>query len=120
MKVIDLIVKISKGEEVPRKIKIGSWIYEFEWNDNTNQYWDKETTVSLDDVLSFDKEELNYEVKILEDSPKELKKLDIRQEKNIKNNWKWKIEGYCVSTPMKIIGDKVNEIIERIKNDENN
>ena len=46
-------------------------------------------------------------------------KLDIRQEKNIKNNWKWKVYGkehsYNISTPQKIIADKVNEIIDYLK-----
>lgn len=34
MKVIDLLVKIANGEEVPKKITIDKSSYEFEWNGN--------------------------------------------------------------------------------------
>ena len=45
---------------------------------------------------------------------RKIKELDIHQEKNIKDNWKWKCEGYNISKPQKIIADKVNEIIRKI------
>lgn len=61
--------------------------------------------------------ELNDEVEIIEEE-KEIEKLDIKQEKNIKNNWKWKIKGtehdYNISTPQKIMCDKINELIDVI------
>jgi len=47
------------------------------------------------------------------------KRLDIRQEKNIKNNWKWKVYGkeqsYNISTPQKIIAEKINEILDYLE-----
>lgn len=62
---------------------------------------------------------LDDEVEILEEENKIPEKLDIRQEKNIKNNWKWKVYGkehsYNISTPQKIIADKVNEICDYLK-----
>lgn len=62
--------------------------------------------------------ELNLEDEI-EEEKKIPEKLDIRQEKNIKNNWKWKVYGkehsYNISTPQKIIADKINSIIDYLK-----
>jgi len=64
---------------------------------------------------------LNLEDNIKEE-PQEHKipeKLDIRQEKNIKNNWKWKVYGkeqsYNISTPQKIIAEKINEILDYLE-----
>ena len=58
-------------------------------------------------------------VETLEEDKKIPEKLDIRQEKNIKNNWKWKVYGkehsYNISTPQKIIADKINEIIDYLQ-----
>lgn len=42
-------------------------------------------------------------------------KLDIKQEKNCNNNWKWKCEGYNISTPQKIIAEKLNQVIDYLE-----
>ena len=55
------------------------------------------------------------DVEIIEED-KKIEKLDIKQEKNIKNNWKWKCNGYNISTPQKIMADKLNELIDEINN----
>ena len=34
----------------------------------------------------------------------------------MKNNWKWKCNGYNISTPQKIMADKLNELIDEINN----
>ena len=116
MKIIDLLNKIANGEETPKKIKYENDIYIL--TDNYCYYCD-ETNLILSDRLYAEQSRLNDEVEILEEENKIPEKLDIRQEKNIKNNWKWKVYGkehsYNISTPQKIIADKVNEICDYLK-----
>jgi len=119
IKVIDLLNMISKGEEVPKEIIYNGYNY-FYHTDRKNYYrsvvgsnWIALTTdFSICNIL-------NDEVEILEEEKKIPEKLDIRQEKNIKNNWKWKVYGkehsYNISTPQKIIADKLNEVIDYLK-----
>ncbi len=132
MKVIDLLNKIANGEEVPKKIKICNKIYNYETfnigkGDNYfTAEWEevKGYRISYDGTyyyLEIRDYNLNDEVEIIEE-PQEHKipeKLDIREEKNIKNNWKWKVYGeeygYNISTPQKIIACKVNEIIDYLE-----
>ena len=104
MKIIDLLNKIA-NEEIDRNNK-----YQFS----------KDDYGTINDFFSsyiVDEENLNLE--IIEEEKKIPEKLDIRQEKNIKNNWKWKVYGkehsYNISTPLKIIADKLNEIIDYLK-----
>lgn len=66
MKVIDLLNKISNGEEIPNKIRIEHWCYKFEWVEHLDNYYDINADLDLMSVLSMSKEELNYEVKIIE------------------------------------------------------
>lgn len=56
---------------------------------------------------------------IIEEDNK-IEPLDIHQEKNCKNNWKWKCNGYNISTPQKIIGEKLNEVIIKLNKMEEN
>src|SRR5574344_1435355 len=55
---------------------------------------------------------------IVEGKSSKIEKLDIRLEKNTKENYKWVICGqnhkYVISTPQKIIADKLNELIDII------
>jgi hypothetical protein len=70
MKVIDLLVKRSKGEEVPKKIRIDHWCYKFEWVEHLDNYYDNSADIDLMSVLSMSKEELNYGVEIIEEEKK--------------------------------------------------
>jgi hypothetical protein len=113
MKIIELLNKIANGEEAPYRIKYNGRIYE---------YAEEIKWYLRDDMkceLSNSKKCLNDTVEILEEEKKIPEKLDIRQEKNIKNNWKWKVYGkehsYNISTPQKIIADKLNEVIDYLK-----
>lgn len=114
MKVIDLLNKIANGEEVPM-IKFYNRILKY----NKEEQW-------FDDIIdcsycktTYEFEELNDEVKIIEEDNK-IEPLDIHQEKNCKNNWKWKCNGYNISTPQKIIGEKLNEVIDKLNEMEEN
>lgn len=71
MKLIDLLNKIANGEEVPKKIRIDHWCYNFEWVDHLENYYDKKAELDLMEVLSMSEEELNYGVEIIEE-PKEI------------------------------------------------
>ena len=83
MRIIDLLNKRANGEEVPKKIRIDHWCYKFEWVEHDSNYYDKHEDIDLMSCLSMDKEELNYEVEILEEE-KELHANDI--EFNINND----------------------------------
>jgi hypothetical protein len=79
MKIIDLLNMISKGEEVPKKIRIDHWSYKFEWVEHESNYYDKHEDIDLMSCLSCDKEELNYEVHEIEEEnkiPEKLKSLN--------------------------------------------
>ena len=118
MKIIDLLNKIANGEEIPKKIKWENIIYAYsEYDKDYLEYpfSDEEYRGLFDMRDSILTQFLNDEVEIL-DEPKKIEKLDIKQEKNIKNNWKWKLNNYCISTPQKIMADKINELIDEINN----
>lgn len=112
MKVIDLLNKIANGEEVPEKIKYNN--REYKYSKDAKDYYDAGSIWLFYTHNIFI---INDEIEIIEE-PNKIEKLDIRQEKNINNNWKWKVYGkehsYNISTPQKIIADKLNEIIDYI------
>lgn len=121
MKVIDLLNKIANGKEVPLEIKCCNKKYRYD-----SLFTDYEQIGGFNGLFKdllilkygFDLPKcLNDEVEIIEED-KEIEKIDIRNEKNCKNNWKWKVyreeHSYNISTPQKIIADKINEIIDYI------
>ena len=125
MKIIDLLNKIANGEEVPKKIRINGYIYEYQGDDylfidknnDNHEYW--LFSEGYTDKFQWLDNFIRTKIEIIEEEKKIPEKLDIRQEKNIKNNWKWKVYGkehsYNISTPQKIIADKVNEICDYLK-----
>ena len=74
IKVIDLLNKIANDEEVPKRIRIDHWCYKFEWVEHLENYYDKDSDIDLMSALSMNKEELNYEVEIIEE-PKKIEKI---------------------------------------------
>ena len=113
MKIIELLNKIANGEEVPKMIKINGeiWIYDeeidYRASDDRGYLFEVHTRTNCED--------LNEEVEILEEEKKIPEKFNITYEKNCKNNYKWKCEGYNISTPQKLIADKINSIIDYLK-----
>lgn len=74
MKIIDILNMIANGEEVPKKVKVGYYYYEYEEN---GEYINTENTE--DYLFDFDsyyplKQCLNEEVEIIEE-PKKIEKL---------------------------------------------
>ena len=102
MKVIDLINKIAKGEEVPKRIRIEHWCYKFEWVEHLENYYDEDSDIDLMSALSMNKEELNYKVKIIEED----KKIE-------------KCKGYecfeCLDDYIEHLRHKIDELIEEIE-----
>lgn len=78
MKVIDLLIKIANGEEVPEKIRYGSKTYHREKTIEDELYYyvldDDNFTLLIEVIHSF--YDLNKIVKIIEDTPKEDKKIE--------------------------------------------
>lgn len=127
MKVIDLLNKIANGEEVPKKIKYNNDIYMH--IDNYCYYCD-ETNLILSDRIFAEYSRLNDEVEIIEDKPfsekvekiynehidyiyskseedKKIEKVDVNHLQTVK---KWK--------RAKILGNKINEIIDYLEEKE--
>jgi hypothetical protein len=93
MKVIDLLNKIANGEEVPKKIYC--FDREFYWKENT---YFGDTFIFMHYIQE---EDLNEKVEIIEDTPKEDKKINRveRKARNLTNQY---------------IKDKLNEIIDKL------
>ena len=107
IKIIELLVKVANGEEVPRKIKWGE--FELEWEELG--YHDYKFLDTGNHLLfqGFATSVLNDEVEIIEDKKiKELKKSNII--KGCINNEIYYEEDYNVCE----FGDKINEIIKVI------
>ena len=75
MKIIDLINMKAEGKEIPKKIRVDHWCYNFKWIKHISNYYDEDNDIDLMSCLSMDKEELNYEVKVIDDEYKEIKPL---------------------------------------------
>jgi hypothetical protein len=104
MKVIDLLNKIANGEEVPRKIKFHDQYYQL--IDSVYGGY-KDYISTLTDKYLFDDKwnltgNLNEEVEIIEED-KKIEKIDVNHLQTIK---KWK--------RAKVLGNKINEIIDKI------
>lgn len=140
MRIIDLLSKIANGEEPPKKILFKNQVYIYCEDAKDYYYFDEgwlfdnyvitdilndevgilEITVKYNQDNYYQYQPYTGEVEIKCNSAKNLlesdkiEKLEITQEKNCNNNWKWKLNGYNISTPQKIMGDKINEIIEAL------
>ncbi len=118
MKVIDLLNKIANGEEVPNKIRIDHWCYEFEWVEHINNYYDESADVDLMSVLSMDKEELNYGVKIIEED-KQIEKIEISYAGDIEEKIFYEESDkpnhrILWDAGTELLINKINEIIDKV------
>ena len=116
IRIIDLLNKIANGEEVPKRIRIDHWCYKFEWVEHLENYYDKDSDIDLMSALSMNKEELNYEVEII-DEDKKIKKLDIQSVKDNPTNM-YIVNEYgtkCYMTKhSREIALKLNELIDEV------
>lgn len=111
MKIIDLLVKISNGEEVPKKIRIDHWCYTFEWVEHLHNYYDEDCDIDLSSALSLDIEELNYGVEIIEEE-KEIEKIKVRDWDKCIHDVTHTEKGLAIDIHEAQI--KINEIIDLI------
>ena len=113
IKIIDLLVKIANGEEVPKKIRIDHWCYKFEWVEHLANYYDEEAGLDLMEVLSMSEEELNYGVEIIEED-KKIEELKINDGKL--NGTRENGNNYCytLSAPQTVMVLKIIELTKAI------
>lgn len=117
MKIIDLLVKIANGEEVPKKIKYRDqiWIY-----DKRDQDY-KENNKNDNDLLGYffcncrTNDFINDEVEIIEDKPKKIELLSYQRI----GSWSLEQHKYIeyamsVDKQLQQIGSKVNEIAKAL------
>ena len=118
IKLIDLFIKIANGEDTPNAIKFAGKIFTHNGTGLNSNYYCGETDKILEDSFVF--EELNEEVEIIEDTPKEDKKIEkMIKLNNISNSSD--ITALCTMQweNNKIIEKKINEIIDKINGGEN-
>ena len=96
MKVIELLNKIANGEEVPEKFIFAGQIFK-----KQGSYILDEDRDSIFASIFSDFSNINDEIEIIED--KKIEKIDVNHLQQIK---KWK--------RAKILGNKINEIIDKI------
>jgi hypothetical protein len=101
MKIIDLLNKIAKGEEVPKKIKVSDEIYIFS-NDVGDYYNVIDGKNSLLEKIWRYNAYVWLNLKVVEIEEKEIEKLEI---KNVCSVWTKKDE---------LFQDKINELIDVI------
>lgn len=121
MKVIDLLVKIANGEEVPNKITIDKSSYEFEWNGNMylHRFCNKDGDydfVEPDYIHNLDKE-----IHIIEDTPiedKKIEKLDyLNSDYYYKNNTYGAISSEEIVLDIKAIENYINKLVDMLNGD---
>jgi len=114
MKIIDLITMRAEDKEMPKKIRIDHWCYKFEWIEHDENYYDKHNDIDLMSCLSMSQEELNYEVKIINEETKPLMKKDVEAlgyacgeiKKCFENGWNKSLENKPFEEDKKI--EKIN------------
>ena len=100
MKVIDLLNRIANGKEVPEKIQVYSDIFVLDYSNKV--YMHEETGTGL--LSIYNGNILNYEVKIKED--KKIEKIDV--------DWQNVFDEQAQQDCVKMILNKINEIIKKI------
>lgn len=113
MKIIDILVKISNGEEVPKKIKYKSYIltYKKDVGDYKGYQGDY-----LFGRLFYGNEThkfINEEVEIIDDEPKKIENIDLLI---LDEDMDLKILIDYLRVNNKLTKNKLNEIIEKINN----
>lgn len=117
IKVIDLLNMISKGEELPKKIyqhceMFGNATFELD----NGVYLYKKIGGNIDFIAYQTTDTLNDLVEIIEDTPKEDKKIE-----KLENKIDTTFENATYSERMRLteIINKINEIIDKVNGDSN-
>ena len=118
IKVIDLLVKITKGEKVPKKIKFRHSIWEY-CKDGSTQDYINDYDKCLMEFLAINKDGLNQYVEII-DEPKKIEKLLMDMNSKTKGNMTADYDDYTIGNVAEhnfdVIHKKINELIDEINN----
>ena len=123
IKMIDLLVRIASGEEVPKKIKFGDKIWKYnsgdkiwKYNSIVQDYMNEDNNEYLfANIFGIETEKaLNYEVEIIEED-KKIEKLIIGKDDVAWCEGNMKTDEEMVDIVLEI-KDKINEIIDEINN----
>ena len=117
IKIIDLLNMISKGEEVPKKIKYKMHSYIYDGYDNEYQRYDNKDgcTYTLGEDWKLDTT-LNEEVEILEEEKKIPEKLNIEDDGNTITLFGEKENEWTILDNVDvIICNKINSVIDYLK-----
>lgn len=111
MKVIDLLNKIAKGEEVPKKINeiINDIKYGYKFNEEIQWY---ETLDETSEMNIFMKDRLNHKVEIIEEE-KEIEELNLET----KDKWFVRLENgdtLEISSFINLFNNKINELVREL------
>lgn len=113
MKIVDLIIKIAKGEEVPKKI-----IYKnvtLEYDEKSEDYYPCYDRGLFEYLFTCDVQFLNDEVEIIEED-KKIEKIEIVNNGNMNAYAIYGADGTkCALTKhSKVMCDKINELIDKV------
>lgn len=113
IKLIDLFIKIANGEDTPNAIKFAGKIFTHNGTGLNSNYYCGETDELLEE--NFILNELNEEVEIIEDKPKENKKIEKYYDflDTSSNDMK------SLRSRVNELTDTLNEIIDKINGDSN-
>lgn len=111
MKIIDLLNKIAKGEEVPKRIKLDN--YEFQYNKTYEQYYNKYATNLLEHISDYNYSGLNDEVEIIEEE-KKIEKISLNIEGDIIYCENGETHRFNTNKQNRYLANKINELIDVI------
>lgn len=113
MKVIDLLNKIANGEEVPKKIKVGSEV----WNYDEIDYRAKDGRGYLFEVfIRINKEDLNEKVEIIEEDEKiEIVNTWVLCDSDFSSKGKYSFKATeIIDNAFEEYSHKINELIDEV------
>lgn len=110
IKIIDLLAKIANNEEVPKKIKFKHSIWEY-CKDGSTQDYINDYDKCLMEFLAINKDGLNQDVEIIEET-KKIKKISRCDDVKMTHYG----ELYKPTENQEILRIKVNELIDEINN----
>ena len=120
MKVIDLFNKIANKEEVPKKIKVLFNVFEYDEDNYNYKNVDKTQDNLFRHLGHYKGTALNEKVEIIEDTPKEDKKLPKKIQScgdNLYSEYigQWLVHKENYSEYDELLMNKINEIIDYLK-----
>lgn len=114
IKMIDLLVTIANGEEVPKKIKFMNSIWEY-CKDGTTQDYINNYDKCLMEFIAINKNGLNNEVEIIEE-PKKIEKISWREKESLAGEFTANEKQNILARRTEKLKSSLNELIDEINN----